>query len=318
MFSYDLIGFNQDINLQTLENPLYVYIELTDCCNLKCKFCSVNKKDSNFISLELFKKILNNLKKLNIMDIYYTGGEPLLHPDFKSIVNYADNFGMRQTLLTNGLLLDKYVDVLKKIMCVCVSLHGTEDIHNSLTGDNCYQKVVKNIKLVQQITNVRINCTILNENQNIKEMQSILDFAQLHNLELSFSKYNHIGIGKEHNCSISIKEFIKNLDFLKNKGYRFLVNDCIAPCLVDEKYLYLTHGCGAGYLFGSITWNGNLKICPSSNVILGNISKNNFSKIWNNKQLLKYRRFKWIPLYCKSCKNLSRCRCGAKQKCKIN
>ena len=37
-----------------------------------------------------------------------------------------------------------------------------------------------------------------------------------------------------------------------------------------------------------------------------------FKKIWNQKYLKKYRKFDWIPIYCKSCKNLSKCRCGCK------
>ena len=312
MFDYNFVSFNQQINLQTLKYPLYVYIELTDSCNLKCKFCSVNKKNKNFISYDLLKKVLDNLKELNIMDIYYTGGEPLLHPYFDNIVDYADKLGMRQTILTNGILIDKHLESLNKMMCICISLHGTETTHNTLTGENCYHKVIENISLAKKTTNVKINYTVINENQNIKEMKQVLDYAKLHNIDVSFSKYNNIGIGKENKCSIDLKEFVKTLDTLRNKNYTFLVNDCIAPCLVEEKYLYLTHGCGAGYLFGSINYNGDVKICPSSNIILGNLNKTDFSKIWNQKLLMKFRDFEWLPLYCKSCKNLSRCRGGCK------
>ena len=314
MFDYNFVSFNQQINLQTLKYPLYVYIELTDSCNLKCKFCSVNKKNKNFISYDLLKKVLDNLKELNIMDIYYTGGEPLLHPYFDNIVDYADKLGMRQTILTNGILIDKHLESLNKMMCICISLHGTETTHNTLTGENCYHKVIENISLAKKTTNVKINYTVINENQNIKEMKQVLDYAKLHNIDVSFSKYNNIGIGKENKCSIDLKEFVKTLDTLRNKNYTFLVNDCIAPCLVEEKYLYLTHGCGAGYLFGSINYNGAVKICPSSNIILGNLNKTDFSKIWNQKLLMKFRDFEWLPLYCKSCKNLSRCRVGLKVK----
>ena len=48
MKTYELIGFNNDINLQSINYPLYVYIELTDSCNFNCKFCSINKKNKNF------------------------------------------------------------------------------------------------------------------------------------------------------------------------------------------------------------------------------------------------------------------------------
>ena len=311
MKTYELIGFNNDINLQSINYPLYVYIELTDSCNFNCKFCSINKKNKNFISVELAKKILNQLKDNNIYDVYYTGGEPLLHPNLKEIVEYAEELGMRQTILTNGYLLDKYTDTFDKFVCICVSLHGSEKIHNVLTGNNNYNKLLMNISMAKKYTNVKINCTVTSDNQDIKELKNVLDYASDNNLEVSFSKYNNIGIGKKNNCSIDIEKFVKTLGDLK-KDYSFGINDCIATCLLEDRYEYLSHGCGAGYLFASVSYSGDVKICPSSTNILGNIKNKSFNKIWNQKELKNYRKFNWIPTYCKSCKYLSKCRRGCK------
>lgn len=312
MLKYDLIGFNNNIDINTLKAPLYVYIELTNCCNFNCKFCSVSDKKNNFISIELIKKILNELKKNNIYDVYYTGGEPMLHPSFKEIIEYGSKLEFRQTVLTNGSLIKKYEKILDKIMCVCVSLHGEKKVHNLLTNSNDYDNLISNINLAKKYTNIKINYTVMRENQQISQMKKILTYANKNNIEVSFAKYNNIGIGKKNDCTIKIEDFVKTLDELKNQGYNFGVNDCITPCLLEDKYEYLSQGCGAGYLFASITYDGNVKICPSSNEILGNINKTPFKKIWNRHYLKEYRSFKWIPLYCKSCKNLSKCRCGCK------
>ena len=312
MTSYELVGYNNSVNLNTISYPLYFYIELTDKCNFNCKFCSVGNKGKNYISFDLLKKFLLELKEKNILDVYYTGGEPLLHPNFKEIIEYGYSLGFRQTVLTNGFFLDKYKDILDKILCVCVSLHGSDSIHNKLVGISCYNKVISNIKMTKKITNVNINCTILNDNQNIDEMINILEFGRKNNIQISFSKYNNIGKGKQNNCSINIKNFSEILDSLYKNGYEFKINDCIPTCLVEEKYEYLTHGCGAGYIFGSLTYNGDIKICPSSSRIIGNIENKSLKKIWYSDQMKKYRKFEWIPIYCKSCKNLSKCRAGCK------
>lgn len=312
MIKYESIGYNQNVNLNTTNMPLYVYLELNNSCNLRCKFCSVSSKSNEYIDLKDAKEILKELKNNNIYDVYYTGGEPLLHPNFIEIVEYASKLGMRQTLLTNGILLDKYQDILKNILCVCVSLHGSKMVHNKLTNSDCYDKVIANIELAKKITNIKVNYTVVSDNQNIEEMTSILNYGKQNNIPISFSRYNNIGEGKYNKCYIDIKKFVKNLDILKNQGYEFNVNDCIAPCTVDDKYLYLTHGCGAGYLFCSIDFVGNVKICPSSSSFIGNIKENNFKKIWNQKLMKNYRNMDWIPEYCKICKNLTRCRCGCK------
>ncbi len=312
MIKYENVGYNQNISLDTIDTPLYFYLELNNCCNLKCKFCSILNKGNEYMKLDMVKHILNELKNNDIYDVYYTGGEPLLHPNFMEIVEYADKLGIRQTVLTNGILLDKIQQVLNKIMCVCVSLHGSKKIHNELTDSICYDKVLSNIELTRKITNVRINYTVISDNQDIEEMRSILEFGNKKNISISFSKYNNVGLGKENNCYIDINLFMKTLNELRTEGYNFSVNDCIAPCTIEDKYTYLTHGCGAGYLFGSIDYNGNLKICPSSKRIIGNIKDKSIKKIWNQTLLKKFRKMKWIPEYCRVCKDLARCRCGCK------
>ncbi len=312
MIKYEGVGYNQQLDLNTLDKPLYLYLELTNSCNLNCKFCSVSEKKSCYMNLDIVKKVLNDMKRMNILDVYYTGGEPLLHPDFDEIVSYADQLGIRQTLLTNGLLLHKHIDILDKLMCICVSLHGKKNTHNKLTCSTCYDKVIDNIDISKKYTNVKISYTVTNDNQDLSEMTYVLDLAKGKNVSVAFAKYNNIGEGKKNNCSINIKKFVETMDKLKELGYIFSVNDCITSCVVDEKYLYLTHGCGAGYLFGSIDFNGNVTICPSSSVVIGNILKSDFKKIWNSKQMLQYRSLNWLPTYCKSCKNLSKCRGGCK------
>lgn len=311
MIKYELVGYNNDVNLNTLDLPLYVYLELTESCNFRCKFCSVSDKSKKYMDLDLLKNILVDLKKNKIMDIYYTGGEPMLHPNFKKIVLLASELGFRQTVLTNGSLLKKYEDILDKLMCVCVSLHGDEKTHDYLTKAKSYKDLVSVIPMVKKYTNIKINYTVMNENQDIKQMKHVLDLAKKLDIGVSFAKYNNIGLGKKNDCYIDLEKFVKNMDLLHRDGYKFSVNDCVIPCLIKEELQYLSHGCGAGYLFASITCDGNIKICPSSREELGNIKKG-FKKVWMQPALKEYRKFKWIPLYCKSCKNLSKCRCGCK------
>ena len=81
----------------------------TNKCNQKCEFCSCSDRDKNLeLSFKEVDKILVTAKKHGCKGITITGGgEPLLHPNIKEIVNRCHELGIKVGLVTNGLLLEK-------------------------------------------------------------------------------------------------------------------------------------------------------------------------------------------------------------------
>jgi len=68
-----------DINL---EKYLQLNLHITDKCNLKCKYCSSYDNSKNHKELNTFLKYIRYVSEdKEIVDIYYHGGEPLLHPN---------------------------------------------------------------------------------------------------------------------------------------------------------------------------------------------------------------------------------------------
>ena len=69
-----------------------LYLEVTSCCNLKCKGCyrtlyNYESKNKN-ISLEDFKRYVDQVPSSS--SLYLHGlGEPSLHPNIKEILEYA-------------------------------------------------------------------------------------------------------------------------------------------------------------------------------------------------------------------------------------
>lgn len=66
-------------------SPLLMQMELTEACNLKCKFCYNSQKPRYN---ERIFEMLDSLAKQGVMQVNLTGGEPLAHPrlDRKSVV----------------------------------------------------------------------------------------------------------------------------------------------------------------------------------------------------------------------------------------
>lgn len=89
-----------------------VYIEISNICNLQCSFCPVVDRDKLIMGLELFEKTLKQVAPLTEQVCLHLMGEPLAHPEFESIIKICEAYGVRINLTTNGVLLNRYAELL--------------------------------------------------------------------------------------------------------------------------------------------------------------------------------------------------------------
>jgi len=84
------------------QNNGQVVIEVSSVCNVRCLWCWMyyfEKKEMGIMSIENFCKVINlnhdffNQKKITV--IPYHRGEPLLHPYFFQMIEYAQTQGIR-------------------------------------------------------------------------------------------------------------------------------------------------------------------------------------------------------------------------------
>ena len=93
--------------------PLFIDIEVTSMCNLKCPFCSTTYRDrfidKGFISFDVVKKIIDEGVANGLYGVKFNyRGEPLLHKDICRFVKYAKDSGLIDVYFnTNAMLLDE-------------------------------------------------------------------------------------------------------------------------------------------------------------------------------------------------------------------
>lgn len=86
-------------------------IELTERCNNDCIHCCINlpAADSAARERELTTRqvehVLKQAADLGCLEVRFTGGEPLLRPDFEDLYIYARRLGLRVLLFTNACLI---------------------------------------------------------------------------------------------------------------------------------------------------------------------------------------------------------------------
>ena len=113
-----------------------IYIEITNSCNLKCSFCPEGKRIKEFISVENFEIIINQIKPYTNLIALHVKGEPLLHPKLKEILDICEKENILVNITTNATLLEKNKDILissKAVRQLNLSLHSITKNENTDT-----------------------------------------------------------------------------------------------------------------------------------------------------------------------------------------
>ena len=84
-----------------------VYIEITSVCNLACSFCPQTSRQANFIKLDTFTNILDQIKPHTNHIYLHVKGEPLLHPKLDELLDVSHAKGFKVNITTNGTLIQK-------------------------------------------------------------------------------------------------------------------------------------------------------------------------------------------------------------------
>src|SRR6267142_1630206 len=101
-------------------------------CNCRCVMCDIwkNRESRSFTPVDL-ERMLPAIRRLHVKWIVLSGGEPLLNPEWPALCRILKKEGIRVTLLTSGLLLEKCASrIVDAVDEVIVSLDGPARIHD--------------------------------------------------------------------------------------------------------------------------------------------------------------------------------------------
>jgi len=271
--------------------PKTAYYEVSEKCNLSCKFCYSNSPYAAKPykgNLVLERKILKKLSDINVLSLILSGGEPLLNEDVFEIVKIAKDMIPNVAITTNGTLIG--IEEAKKLRDAGVDViqlsveSPKERIHDYLRGEGTFKKTMTAIDNLKKAgfegEKLIITATIMKH--NIESLKDFTSFAEDIGVKSSYSLFQSSGRGKYTankfavSCG-SLLSFYFNL--LKESGgfpedsekHFNLANDLIAKEIVPK----VQNDCGIGKLTIAVKEKGNLVPChlflSSDDFILGNI-----------------------------------------------
>jgi len=173
--------------------PLMPSVYLTRHCNFRCTYCNdghgikyPDMPEQNRLQLDQLKQVLRILRKA-APAVNFTGGEPTMRRDLPEILRHASDLGFCPIVLnTNGYLLDQYVDSLRHLDVLVVSLDAMNDERgNALIGIGkpVNDKVKRNILLAAEMKKARklsyeivVNSVIMPD--TIPDARAVFTWAQ--------------------------------------------------------------------------------------------------------------------------------------------
>lgn len=281
--------------------PLGGSLELLPLCNMNCDMCYVRLSQSEaeqkgrIRSGEEWIELAKQMRDAGTLFILLTGGEPLLHPDFRKIFCKLQEMGMIVTLNTNGTLIDEH-------MADFFTIHRPRRVNITLYGKNAetydrlchfragYELAVSGIRLLRQRNiDVKINGSLTKENmadaQELITMSKQLD-APIHIDTYMYPAGRERSSGFHYDARLSPEEAARaKVEILKTSftedEYRLYrrkqLQDADSPAPEQPD---LSVQCRAGRSSFVINWLGNMTPCVMLNNPSINVFENGFAASW--------------------------------------
>ena len=287
----------------------YLFLELTDRCNLNCMHCgsTCTGTNSTYLEYAAVEKVLRRTADAydpsKIM-ICITGGEPFLHPDLYKIIRLSRSLGFYAGITSNGTLIGaRQAKMLKRagLNTIAISIDGTGAVHNAFRGSPCaFEQAVKGCRNLKAAGIEPQALTVVHKN-NLFQLEEIFEFLTAEQF-YSWRLVNMDPIGRaalQDQLLLDGKDFRYLFDFIRDK--RFNADTDMEVTYGCSHFVTLEYEneirdfyfqCGAGTMVAGIMANGAIGACLDierrEELIQGNIYTDDFVDVWEN----RYRVFR--------------------------
>ncbi|NTV12870.1 MAG: methyltransferase domain-containing protein [Desulfobulbaceae bacterium] len=159
------------------------WFHLTSRCNLSCRHClfSCSPAGQQDLAPELLAQGLREAQDLGSTLIYFTGGEPLLYPDFPQILAaLLAAPALHAVVLTNGLLLPQHLAELtalpKERLHFQISLDGLAAHHDHLRGPGTFRRLLTILGTLRE-QDFLVTLSVAVNQVNIADLPEIVSLA---------------------------------------------------------------------------------------------------------------------------------------------
>ncbi|MDY6911231.1 MAG: radical SAM protein [Chloroflexota bacterium] len=292
--------------------PIVVW-NCTRRCNLNCIHCYASATDKSLdeeMDFEAGKAFVRQLANFGVPVLLFSGGEPLMRPDFFELAEFAASRGLGLVISTNGTMITPEVAArIQRIGFreVGISLDGVGEQNDRFRGkQGAYQLALQGIRNCIEIGQ-RVSLRMTITRANCSEIPAIFDLAEREHIDrICFYHLAYAGRGNDlrdidlnHSETREVVDLIceRTID-LYQRGFRKEV--LLVANHADGIYLHLrtktqdeeravqlldllriNGGNNSGIRIGAVDETGNVHADQFwRSLSLGNTRERDFGDIW--------------------------------------
>jgi selenobiotic family peptide radical SAM maturase len=275
---------------------------ITQVCDLHCKHC-YDRSDRATLPLEKAIRVLNELRTFTkergvSAAVSFTGGNPLLHPDFTAIYRAAVDRNFSVAILGNPAPAARIEELIaiQKPAFFQVSLEGLPAHNDSIRGPGHFERIMKFLGVLRDLNvSSMVMLTLTRANQD-----QVLPLAELLRDKADVFHFNRLSLfGEGANLMLperdTYRQFLAQYLEAAEKNPVMGIKDNLINILRHEEGRELFggctgYGCGAAFNFFSLLADGEVHACRKFPSPIGNIHQQGLAEIYDSAPAQRYRR----------------------------
>ena len=311
---------------QKMPAPFLIVWNFTNMCNLRCMHCyqRAGAPLPDELTLEEKLRVVDELDRVGVASIALSGGEPTIHPHFRTVLREIARRGIHAAVATNGWIYANINELAKAkedgLKYVEVSIDSADpDKHDKFRGvKGSWERAVKALENAVKLGmdhGMAVTVTKL----NVNEYKEILDLAEEIGVRrVIFFNFVPVGRGLDNIWldldPVEREKFLRAIyqEMKRRPGLQIVSTsptygrvtlqmsrgEEVAPthfavvggesktaAAIIKAVAEFVGGCGAGRIYAAIQPNGDVVPCVFLPVVVGNLRKQSFWDIWTKSPL---------------------------------
>lgn len=284
--------FIQD-NFKNIRAPFTAGIELLPDCNFRCIHCyaesdRIDRKEP--MSTNQILGIIDELVKHNCIELYFTGGECLLHKDFFTIYKYAKEKGILVSVLTNGSLIKKehidlWLEYPPELISITMYAASNEGYERITKQKGAFDEVKNSIRTLEE-NNIPYEIKCIGMKQNLDDILQIRSYTRSLGIKSAILAWDirpmNNGCKGPIDCRVSPEEAL-SIELKDPERKQFLDTLAYSESRFQKTQRQLggyQYPCDIAYQFCFITYDGHMQGCVKAVTPRYDLLNGNFDDGW--------------------------------------